>query len=111
MSDLKIIADEFRDGAEGWHSNEFMALKDGPIKKVADVKGKVIAINAIGSGLDVTMEYMLYRNNLRAKTDYTVIEGAFPNMKSLLLEKKADLVAMTNPFALDPELREKAYTL
>ncbi len=34
MNDLRIIADEFRDGVEGYYSQEYMVLADGPIKKV-----------------------------------------------------------------------------
>ncbi len=111
MDDLKIIADEFRDGVPGWRTNEFMVLKDGPIKTVADLKGKILATNSIGAGIDVQMEYMLFKNHLTRPKDYTVIEAAFPNMNSLLLEKKADLTTEINPFALDPKLRDAARDL
>src|SRR5262249_13314234 len=37
MDDLRIIADEFRDGVEGYYSQEYMVLSDGPIKKVEDL--------------------------------------------------------------------------
>jgi ABC-type nitrate/sulfonate/bicarbonate transport system substrate-binding protein len=111
MGDLKIISDEFRDGVPGWHSNAFMVLKDGPVKEIADLKGKVVATNAIGSGIDVAMEYMLFKHQLRPPRDYTVIEAAFPNMKPFLLEHKADLITAINPFALDPELLAKGRTL
>ena len=111
MDDLKIIADEFRDGVPGWRTNEFMVLKDGPIKTVADLKGKTLATNSIGAGIDVQMEYMLFKNHLTRPKDYTVIEAAFPNMNSLLLEKKADLTTEINPFALDPKLRDAARDL
>jgi ABC-type nitrate/sulfonate/bicarbonate transport system substrate-binding protein len=50
IDDLRIIADEFQDGVAGFHSNEFSVLADSPIKKVEDLKGKVIATNALGSG-------------------------------------------------------------
>jgi sulfonate transport system substrate-binding protein len=42
MDDMRVIADEFQDGVEGYYSDEFMVLKDGPIKKVEDLKGKVV---------------------------------------------------------------------
>ena len=41
MQDLRIIADEFQDGADGYYSAEFMVLKDGPINKIEDLKGKI----------------------------------------------------------------------
>src|SRR5262249_16798797 len=36
MSDLRIIADEFQDGVDGYATNTFNVLTDGPIKKVED---------------------------------------------------------------------------
>ncbi len=59
MDDLRVIADEFRDGVEGYYSQEYMVLADGPIKKVEDLKGKVIATNAAGSAVDVATRAML----------------------------------------------------
>lgn len=111
MSDLTIIADEIRDGVPGWRTNEFMVLKDGPIKTVADLKGKTLATNAIGAGIDLVMEYMLFKNHMTRPKDYNVIEAAFGNMTALLLEHKADLVTEINPFATNPQLRAAARDL
>ena len=33
MDDLRVISDEFQDGVEGYYSNEFFVLKDGPIRR------------------------------------------------------------------------------
>src|SRR6266496_3825046 len=43
MSDLRVIADELQDGVDGYYSQEYMVLADGPIKKIEDLKGKVVA--------------------------------------------------------------------
>src|SRR5258707_6958432 len=40
MDDLRVIADEFRDGVQGYYSHEYMGLSDGPIGQVGDLKGK-----------------------------------------------------------------------
>src|SRR5262249_18247278 len=64
LSDLRIIADEFRDGVEGYYSQEYMVLADGSIKKVEDLKGKVVATNAAGSAVDVAMRAMLRKFGL-----------------------------------------------
>ena len=111
MKDLTVIADEVRDGVPGWRSNEFMVLKDGPIKTVADLKGKTLATNAIGAGIDLVMEYMLFKNHMTRPKDYNVIEAAFGNMPSLLLEHKADLITAINPFAQNAQLRAQARDL
>jgi sulfonate transport system substrate-binding protein len=106
MTDLRVIADEFQDGNPGYFSNQFVVLADGPIKKVEDLKGKVIASNAAGSAVDIAMRAMLRKHGLEDKRDYTVIEAPFPAMRAMLGEKKVDLVPAVLPFALDPELRK-----
>ncbi|HLI20782.1 MAG TPA: ABC transporter substrate-binding protein [Stellaceae bacterium] len=111
MSDLTIVADEIRDGVPGWRTNEFMVLKDSPIKTVADLKGKTLATNAIGAGIDLDMEYMLFKNHMTRPRDYNVVEAAFGNMPSLLLEHKVDLITAINPFAQNPQLRAAARDL
>src|SRR5262249_5241467 len=106
LDDLRIIADEFQDGVPGTYSNEFNVLKDGPIQKVEDLKGKVVATNAAGSAVDVAMRAMLRKHKLEDKRDYTVVEAPFPAMKAMLAEKKADLIPAVLPFSTDPELKK-----
>jgi sulfonate transport system substrate-binding protein len=106
ISDLRIIADEFQDGNPGYFSNQFVVLADGPVKKVEDLKGKVIASNAAGSAVDIAMRAMLRKHGLEDKRDYTVIEAPFPAMRAMLAEKKVDLAPAVLPFAYDPELKK-----
>jgi len=102
MTDLRIIADEIRDGVDGYETNRYMVLKDGPIEKIEDLKGKVAAVNGIGSGQDIFMRAMLRRHGLETPRDYTTIEAQLPSMGSLLIEKKVDLVVGVKPFVLNP---------
>lgn len=111
MSDLRIVLDEFRDGAPGYSTNEYVVAKDGPIQKVEDLKGKVIAVPAIGTGMDVFMRAHLRRNGLVYPRDYTLIEAPMPSMKAMLLEKKADLAVAVKPFIMDPAFRGGSRTL
>jgi sulfonate transport system substrate-binding protein len=111
MDDLRVIGDEIQDGVAGHGSNEFMVLKDGPIKTVPDLKGKVLATNAMGSAVDIAMRAMLRKSGLEANKDYTIVEAPFPAMRAMLSEKKADLISAVPPFSLDPDLRAMANTL
>jgi sulfonate transport system substrate-binding protein len=111
MDDLRVIRDEIQDGVPGYASNEFMVLNDGPVKTVADLKGKVLATNAMGSAVDIAMRAMLRRSGLEANKDYTIVEAPFPAMRAMLAEKKADLISAVPPFSLDPDLRAMAKTL
>jgi len=111
LDDLRIIADEFQDGNPGYYSNEYMVAKDGPVKTVDDLKGKVLATNVAGSAVDVAMRAMLRKHKLEDKRDYTVIEAPFPTMAAMLGQKKADLISAVLPFSLNPDLRKNATTL
>jgi len=111
MTDLKFIADEAQDGAEGHDSGAYYVLKDGPIHKVEDLKGKVIADVGAGSAVDIVIKAMLKKHGLTPPRDYTVVEAGFPNMESLLGEKKADLVAAVQPFTLKPSFKALARPL
>jgi NitT/TauT family transport system substrate-binding protein len=111
MDDLRVIADEFQDGVTGYATNEWAVLKDSPIKKVEDLKGKVIATNAAGSAVDIAARAMLKKHGLEDKRDYTIIEAPFPTMKAMLQEKKADLAPYVLPFNFDPQLQQIARPL
>jgi NitT/TauT family transport system substrate-binding protein len=111
LSDLSVIAHEFRDGVPGRYTHEYLVLADSPIKSAQDLKGKVVASNAAGSAVDVAMRAMLKKNGLEDKRDYTVIETPFPTMRAMLAEKKVDLIPGVLPFSLDPELRKIARPL
>jgi sulfonate transport system substrate-binding protein len=106
LDDIRVIADEFRDGMPGRYTQEYLVLADGPIQKPQDLKGKVIGTNAAGSAVDVATRAMLRKFGLEDKRDYTVVEAPFPTMRAMLAEKKVDLIPGVLPFSLDPELRK-----
>ncbi|MGE0627561.1 MAG: ABC transporter substrate-binding protein [Hyphomicrobiaceae bacterium] len=111
LDDLRVIADEFQDGVPGYFSNQYFVRKDSGINSIKDLKGKVLATNAIGSGIDIAMKAALKKNGLIDKRDYTVIEAPFPTMAALLKDKKADLVSAVIPFSLSPVLKEHGKVL
>ncbi len=92
MTDLRIFADEDRDG-EGTHfTTQYVVRKDGGIATIEDLKGKVFATNAAGSIGDMAARTMLKRHRLDPAKDVTTIEIALPNMNAVLEDKKADLI-------------------
>jgi sulfonate transport system substrate-binding protein len=111
MEDLRIIADEIQDGAGDYYTHEFMVRADSPIRTVEDLKGKVLATNAVGAAVDIAMRAMLLKHGLGEKNATNVVEGAFPNMKAMLIQGKVDLIPGVLPFSQDPELRKAARTL
>lgn len=111
MTDLRIIADEFQDGVDGYFTEPYLVRRDSGINSVADLKGKVIATNGIGSGVDMAMRAMLRRHHLEDKRDYSVVEVQFTNMKAVLLERKVDMIVVPAAFVHDPELDKAARVL
>jgi len=111
MSDLRIIADESRDGADGHQSGEYVVLKDGPVKTIEDLKGKVLATVGVGAALDIPVRAILRKHGLEDKRDYTMVEVAFPNMGAMLADHKIDFMPTVAPFKFDPKLRSISRTL
>jgi NitT/TauT family transport system substrate-binding protein len=111
LSDLRVIADELQDGVPGHYSQEYMVMADGPVKKVEDLKGKVVGTVAPGAAVDVAIRTMLRKHGLEDKRDYVMLEAPLPAMRAMLSEKKVDLVPVVPPFAFDPQLRSIARPL
>jgi len=111
MDDLRVIADEVQDGVKGYYSGQFYVLRDGAIKKIEDLKGKVVASVGPGAAVDIAMRAVLRKHGLEDKRDYSVVEAGFPNMRAMLAEKKVDLIPGALPFALDPEFQKLASPL
>src|SRR6266545_184486 len=111
LTDLRIIADEFQDGVEGYYTNQFMVRKDSSILNVEDLKGKIVATNGAGSPVDIALRSMLRKHGLQEPRDLTMFEVQLPNMKAVLTERKADLIMSVLPFSVDSGLLDIARTL
>lgn len=111
MDDLRVIADDFQDGVEGYFTDHFLVLNDSPVRTVEDLRGKVLATNSIGGGNDIAMRIVMREHHLEDKKDYTIVEVGLPNMKAVLADHKVDLVPGMIPFSLDPELIKISRTL
>jgi sulfonate transport system substrate-binding protein len=111
MNDLRIVADGNQGGVNGYASIPYYVRNDGPVKTIADLKGKALVANALGGAADFGLRAALLKHGLVDKRDYSLTESAFPTLVRWLLDGKADLVAMTAPFVYDPELRAKAHSL
>lgn len=107
MTDMKIIGDESEDGFAGKFSSQVRVRKDSGINTIADLKGKIIGTNALGSPVDMLIRYTLRQKaGFEVNRDYTFLETAFPTMKPMLLERKLDAGFFPQPFASDPEVQE-----
>jgi NitT/TauT family transport system substrate-binding protein len=96
--DVKAVADIIQDGVEGYHSDSFLVHKDSGIKTIADLKGKRVGMNAIGSAADTTMKAMFKKNGPLGQRDYTLMEASFPNIPIMLEEGKIDMGIVIQPY-------------
>ena len=108
LEDVRILSDGFQDGVAGYYSVQFFAAKDSPVKGLADLKGKIIATNAVGGAADIAMRGYMRQQHLEEKTDYRLVEGGFSTLVPMLLDHKVDVIALVPPFNYDPRLKEQA---
>lgn len=95
---LTIISDNYQDGHPGNATNTFFVLNDSPIKTVADLKGKKVAINAYGSAVDLVLRVVLKKNGMDPRRDVQIVEVNFPNMAAAIREKRIDCGVLVIPF-------------
>ena len=96
--DMRVVADVIQDGTPGYYTAPFVIRKDGPVKTVADLKGKRLASNAIGSASDAAMRIFLRRHGLQDR-DFTTVEANFANMPAMLADNKVDMINLQPQFA------------
>ncbi len=94
--DLRAIVDVAQDGPN--FSTPFVVLENSGIKTVSDLKGKVLAINARGSGVDMGARSVLIKNGLKPGIDVSIVEARFPAMEAMLRQGKTDIVVLPAPF-------------
>lgn len=99
LDDVKVITDGYQDGVDNHFSSVFLVRKGSGIRTVDDLKGKVVAVNAFGGALDIAARAMLEKHHLVANQDYSIVEGAFPNLGAMLEQRKADLIGLVLPFS------------
>ena len=96
--DERIVMDVVSDGREGYFSEYFVVMADGPIKTIEDVKGKRIATNTIGSASDAAMRTMFRKRGIQ-DADFTTVETSFSNMPAMLDGGKVDMIGVLPQFA------------
>jgi sulfonate transport system substrate-binding protein len=95
---IKIVADCFQDGRNGYASQAFFVLEDSPIHTVDELKGKTVAVNAYGSTPDTVLNAVLRKSGVDRK-DLKVVEVTFPNIGVALRSKRIDCGVLPLPFS------------
>jgi NitT/TauT family transport system substrate-binding protein len=92
---IKGIADLAQDGP--WYSQVFGVKEDSPIRKVEDLKGKTLAVNAFGGATDMAARVMVVKHRLTPDKDVRFIEASFGAMPTMVRQGRVDIAAFTGP--------------
>ncbi|HEX8834722.1 MAG TPA: aliphatic sulfonate ABC transporter substrate-binding protein [Abditibacteriaceae bacterium] len=77
---------------------EISVRKDAPYKTIADLKGKVIGVNQLGSTVDAMVRFNLINAKLRPGKDVRLIEVKPAEQADALKRKEVDAVAAPAPW-------------
>lgn len=100
--DLKAIAEQITTEMPGYHITYFWVHKD-KIRSIDDLKGKVFAVNALGSNVDAAARIVMGQHGFAAPRDYTVVEVPFPAQLPSLNAGKIDVAVLVPPFDFGAE--------
>lgn len=100
--DVRVIADVIQSSVPGYADMLFMAKK-GRFKSPAEVKGKIVAVGSLGSGIDASMRHYLASFSLLPDRDYTIVEVRFSNMLVALRSGRVDIGSFAPPYSIDAE--------
>jgi sulfonate transport system substrate-binding protein len=85
-------------GVNGYYDDTTVVRADSGIKSFADLKGKVVGVNAIGGTVEQGMRIMARKSGLDPDKDLTIVEGRPPFLPQMLRDNKAQAVTLFQPF-------------
>src|SRR6266403_3300975 len=84
----------------------YWAVKDdSPIKTLADLKGKTMSINTLGSGIYGPMAILLKQHGVDPDKDIKLVEIGFSLSEDALRSGRVDSAVMNQPFAARAEAK------
>jgi sulfonate transport system substrate-binding protein len=85
-------------GVDGYYDDTTVVRTDSAINSVADLKGKVVGVNALGSTAEQNVRIMARKAGLDPDKDITIVEGRPPFLPQMLHENKVQAVTLFQPF-------------
>jgi ABC-type nitrate/sulfonate/bicarbonate transport system substrate-binding protein len=88
-------------GFDGHYDDATVVRADSGINTVADLKGKVFGVNAIGSTVEQNMRIMARKAGLDPDRDITIVEGRPPFLPAMVRDNKVQAATLFQPFFED----------
>ncbi len=101
--DMRVLADMLQDGVGNYRSQTLYVKADSPIRTPADLRGKRIGVNGIGSASYTAIVAMLRKVGLNERTDVTWVEVSFANQLPFIEDGKIDGTTIPLPMGTDLE--------
>lgn len=95
--DMKVISDISSWGSHGYQGPEMVVKTDSGINSIADLKGKILAVTAKGTGFHYALLANLRKAGLQPN-DYTIVEIGIAAMDTALREGRVNLITTVPPF-------------
>ena len=95
--DLKVISDISSWGSQGHQGPEMVVKSDSGINTIADLKGKIVAVTAKGTGFHYALLAGLRKAGLQAN-DVTIVEVGIAAMDAALREGRVHMIVTSPPF-------------
>jgi ABC-type nitrate/sulfonate/bicarbonate transport system substrate-binding protein len=85
-------------GADGHYDDSTVVRADSGIAKVADLKGKVFGINAVGGTVEQGARIIMKKNGLNPDRDVTFVEARPPFLATMVRDNKIQAATLFQPF-------------
>ena len=85
-------------GFDGYYDDFTVVRADSGITKVADLKGKVFGVNAIGGTVDQGVRIIAKKNGLNPDRDLTIVEARPPALATMVRDNKIQAATLFQPF-------------
>jgi ABC-type nitrate/sulfonate/bicarbonate transport system substrate-binding protein len=85
-------------GFDGYYDDFTVVRADSGISKVADLKGKVFGVNAIGGTVDQGVRIIAKKNGLNPERDLTIVEARPPFLATMVRDNKIQAATLFQPF-------------
>jgi NitT/TauT family transport system substrate-binding protein len=101
--DMRLLADMLQDGVGNYRSQTLYVKADSPIRTPADLRGRRIGVNGIGSASYTAIVAMLRKVGLNERSDVTFVEVSFANQLPFIEDGKIDATTIPIPMATELE--------
>lgn len=106
--DVRAIGEQISTEVPGYAQTYYWVDKE-QVKTFDDLKGKVFAVNALGSNVDAAARMVMARHGFTPPRDFSEVEVAFPAQLAALKAGKINVAVLVPPFdqpaATDPALK------